>query len=223
MYHTLSLFFSYLLYSRPCHFIESQENNFSGWLALNIVWQCIVFKRVCIFTWNFNHSITGPALFLIVNVRVMSSSKCTTEFNHTEHWGTPSVLKVSLAEMSQKLQACCWLPDPSGGQVGMGKEKGSSKVMGQHHRYSFLERQMQLQSRCLPNTYGKVGGRGFFFSLASMCNRNSCFLQEKHCGDEWLSTGKKTPKAWDYSTEICKQLLEVVLQNGIHRVCFLLQ
>lgn len=27
-----------------------------------------------------------------------------------------------------------------------------------------------------------------------MCNSNSCFLEEKHCGDEWLSRGEKPPK-----------------------------
>lgn len=50
---------------------------------------------------------------------------------------------------------------PVGWQVGMGKERGSNKVMGQHHRYNVLERQMQLQSRCLPNTHDKVGGEQF--------------------------------------------------------------
>lgn len=167
MYHTLSLSFSYLLYSQPCSFIGSQENNLSGWLALNIVWQFIVFKWVCIFTWNFNHSITGPALFLIVNVSVMSFGKCTTELNKTENWGTSSVLRVSLAEMrvrDSKPVADCLIP--VGSQVGMGKERGSNKVMGQHHRYSFLVRQMQLQSRCLPNTHDKVAGNGLMKPLS---------------------------------------------------------
>lgn len=157
MYHTLSLFFSYLLCSRPCSFIGSQENNLSGWLALNIVWQFIVFKWVGIFTWNLNHSITDPALFLVVNVSVMSFSKCTTELNKTENWGAPSILRVNRVRNSMPVADCL---TPVVWQVGMGRERGNNKVMGQHHRQSFLERQIQLQSRYPPNTCDKVGGNG---------------------------------------------------------------
>lgn len=85
--------------------------------------------------------------FFTVNVSVMSFGKCTAELNKIENWGISSVLRVGLAEMrvrNSKPVADCLTP--VGWQVGMGKERGSNKVMGQHHRYSVLERQMQLQS-----------------------------------------------------------------------------
>lgn len=80
-------------------------------------------------------------------VNVISFGKCATgsALNKTENWETSSILRVSLAEMRVRTSgpvADCLTP--MGLQVEMGKERGSSEMMGQHQKYSFLERQMQL-------------------------------------------------------------------------------
>lgn len=82
-----------------------------------------------------------------VSVSVVSFGKCTagSALNKTENWETSSTLRVSLAEMKVRTSgpvADC--PAPMGWQVEVGKERGSSKMMGQHQEYSFPGRQMQL-------------------------------------------------------------------------------